>query len=91
MDSVRRRFVNEARAARKVRSPHVVKVFDLDFDADGTPFMVMEYLEGQSLEDLLACEDKLPPARVFQLGLQVAGALEECHGHEIIHRDRVSG
>ncbi len=85
--SVRRRFINEARAARKIRSPHAVKVFDLGFDEDGTPYMVMEYLEGDNLDQLLAKEGTLTPQRVFNLGLQVAGALEECHNIGIIHRD----
>ena len=85
--SIRRRFINEARAARKVRSPHVVKVFDLGFDDDGTPYMAMEYLEGEGLEKVLDRETKLSPKRTFDLGLQVAGALDECHKIGIIHRD----
>jgi len=85
--SVRRRFINEARATRKIRSPHVVKVFDLDFDEQGLPFMVMEYLEGVSLQELMQRRGKLSPHRVFRIGLQVANALEESHRAGIIHRD----
>jgi len=85
--SIRRRFINEARAARRVRSPHVVKVFDLGFDDDGTPYMAMEYLEGEGLEKVLDREETLSPQRTFNLGLQVAGALDECHTIGIIHRD----
>jgi serine/threonine protein kinase len=86
----RRRFINEARAARRVRSPHVVKVFDLDFD-DGQPFLVMEYLHGESLQRVLEKEGALPPPRALWLALQVAGALDECHAAGIVHRDLKPG
>ena len=86
-ESVRRRFINEARAARKVGSPHAVKVFDLGFDEEGVPFMAMEYLGGRSLEREVSQRGVLPAARVVEIGLQVAGALAECHGLGIIHRD----
>ena len=86
-ESIRKRFINEARAARQVRSPHAVKMFDLGFDEDGTPYLVMEYLEGESLEEILRGSGRLSPARTFRIGLQVAGALDECHGKGIIHRD----
>ena len=85
-ESVRRRFTNEARAARKVGSPHVVKVFDLGFDETGLPYMVMEYIQGESLDAVMK-PGPMDGARVVHIGLQVAGALEECHQAEIIHRD----
>ena len=85
--SVRRRFINEARAARRVSSPHVVKVFDLGFDDEGLPFMVLEYIKGQSLEQLMKRKKQLRPPRVLRICLQIAGALEECHQAEIVHRD----
>ena len=86
-ESIRKRFINEARAARQVRSPHAVKMFDLGFDEDGTPYLVMEFLEGESLQDVLDRRGQLSPAQTFRIGLQVAGALDECHGKGIIHRD----
>ena len=86
-ESVRRRFINEARAAHKVGSPHAVKVFDLGFDEDGVPFMAMEYLRGSSLDTEVAARGGLPAKRVVDIGLQVAGALAECHSLGIIHRD----
>lgn len=86
-DNVRRRFVNEARAARQLNSPHAVKVFDLCYDDQGVPFIVMEYLEGQSLADALEESERLPVGRVLSIGRQVAEALAECHAKEIIHRD----
>ena len=86
-ESVRRRFTNEARAARKVGSPHVVKVFDLGFDEEGLPYMVMEYIQGDSLDALMKRRKPMAIARALHIGLQVASALEECHQAEIIHRD----
>jgi len=86
-ESIRKRFINEARAARQIRSPHAVKMFDLGFDDDGVPYLVMEYLEGESLEQALNRTGKQPPERVVRIGLQVAGALDECHEKGIIHRD----
>lgn len=86
-DKFRVRFINEARAARRVASPHVVKVFDLGFDEDGVPFIVMEYLQGRTLEQLLREKGKLSPHRTFRVGLQVASALHECHSVDVVHRD----
>jgi len=86
-ENVRRRFVNEARAARQLGSPHAVKVFDLCYDDQGVPFIVMEYLEGQSLADVLEDVERLPVSRVLSIGRQVAEALAECHDKQIIHRD----
>ena len=87
-ESIMRRFVNEARAARQLASPHAVKVFDLAFGEDGVPFIVMEYLEGESLADtILAHEGWLPVERVLRIGMQVAQTLAECHDKDILHRD----
>jgi serine/threonine protein kinase len=84
--SLRRRFVNEARAARALNDPHVVKVFDLDFDERGVPYIVMEYLEGRPLSSLLK-QGPVDPARTLRLGVQIAAALEICHHAGIVHRD----
>jgi len=83
--SIKKRFFNEARAARSLQSPHVVKVYDYDYDGT-TPFIVMEYLEGPRLEDLLE-RAPLPPERVLNIALQITGTLQQCHEAGIIHRD----
>ena len=88
--SLRRRFINEAKAARALRSPHVVKVFDFDFDEHGVPFMVMEYLEGQSLSRAIR-SSSLTVNRVLRIACQIAGAMDECHAAGIIHRDLKPG
>jgi len=84
--SLRRRFINEAKAARSLRSPHVVKVFDFDFDEHGVPFMVMEYLEGESLSRVIR-RRPLTVRRTLRIAAQLAGAMDECHAAGIIHRD----
>ncbi len=84
--SLRKRFINEARAARALTSQHVVKVFDFDFDEKGNPYLVMEYLEGQQLHPLIK-QGAMEPGRVTQIGIQITGALQECHAAGILHRD----
>jgi serine/threonine protein kinase len=91
--SIRRRFVNEARAARLVASPHVVKVFELDeaasgvdVDATRVQFIAMEHLEGERLADRLA-GGQMPPATALRVARQMAQALEACHATGVVHRD----
>lgn len=85
--SLASRFVHEARAAARLRSPHVVRVFDVGTLADSRPYMVMEYLEGQDLRQLLMTHHVLPVHHVAHLLLQVCDGLAEAHAHQIIHRD----
>jgi len=84
--SIRQRFMNEARAARKLTSPHIVKIFDFDFDEQGHPFIVMEYLRGEELHALIK-RGPLEPARLVRISRQITGALQECHDAGILHRD----
>lgn len=85
--SIRQRFVNEARAARKLHNAHVVKIFDLDFDEEGVPFIVMEYIVGKDLQHILNRRGRLSAHRTVHIALQVCEALKECHKAGIIHRD----
>ncbi len=81
------RFRREARAAAQVRSPHVVQIFDLGVSGNGVPYIVMELLEGESLEDRMVRQGRLPLAELSGLVTQVASALDEAHEQNIIHRD----
>ncbi len=81
------RFSREARSAARLRSPHVCRVLDLDKLANGTPFLVMEYLEGETLEQHLERDRVIAPARAVDWVLQALEALAEAHGVGIIHRD----
>jgi eukaryotic-like serine/threonine-protein kinase len=84
--SERRRFSNEARAARRLSSPHAVKIYDFGFDAEH-PYLVMELLRGKTLREVLCERGALDPAFVRELGVQICQALGEAHEAEIVHRD----
>ncbi|MBW2533181.1 MAG: protein kinase, partial [Deltaproteobacteria bacterium] len=88
--SFRQRFINEARAARTLGSPHVVKVFDHAFDDRGIPYIVMEYLRGEPLQAVIK-QQRLTPHRTLRIALQITGALQECHDAKILHRDLKPG
>jgi serine/threonine-protein kinase len=81
------RFSVEAAAAARIKSPHVVQVFDHGVSDEGTPYIVMELLEGEDLAHRLTREGRLPlPETVTVIG-QVCKALERAHAMGIIHRD----
>ncbi len=81
------RFAREATATARIRSPHVVQVFDHGKNEEGLPYMVMEFLEGEDLEARLERDGKLAPPLVFQIVLQAAKALAKAHDLGIVHRD----
>ena len=81
------RFEHEVRATAGLSSPNIVEVYDYGRTGDGTFFYVMEYLQGMSLEDLVASHGVLPPGRVIYLLRQACEALAEAHTAGLIHRD----
>ena len=81
------RFFNEARAATAVKHPGIVEIYDFGYHTDGSAYIVMEYLEGETLSARLRRTRALPAARAVALGRQVAGALGAAHAKGIIHRD----
>lgn len=86
-DEALRRFDNEARAAAAIRSRHAAAVYDHGVTADGQPYIVMEYLEGESLEQRLRREGPLPMEEVARIVGQAARALAVAHEAGIVHRD----
>ncbi len=80
------RFEREAVAAANLKHPNIAEATDYGQLPDGTLFLVMEYVEGKSLRDLLSW-GRLPPARAFHLLRQVGAALTFAHGFEVVHRD----
>ncbi len=81
------RFAREARAAAKIRSEHVARVFDVGTLPDGVPFIVMEHLAGQDLADVLAHGGPLPVKVAVEYVMQACEALAAAHAAGVIHRD----
>src|SRR5688572_11180772 len=79
-------FDREAKLARRLSEPHVVRVLDAGVDAR-KHFLVMEYVQGHTLDDLLRQQGPLPPKQAVDLGCQVLIALEAAHREGIVHRD----
>jgi serine/threonine protein kinase len=83
----RNRFENEARAAAKLRSKHVVEVYDHGVTDDGRPFIVMEYLRGEPLDKRLDRVGRIPAKDAARMIMQVCRALSKAHASGIVHRD----
>ena len=80
------RFRREAKSAAGLNHPNVVGVFDRG-EHEGTYYIAMEFLEGQTLKDIVATEAPLAQERVIDLGLQILQAAGFAHSHGVIHRD----
>jgi serine/threonine-protein kinase len=81
------RFRREAEAAANLRSQHTVELYDFGVTADGTLYLVMEYLEGLDLETLVRQKGPLPAGRIIHILRQVCDSLEEAHATGLVHRD----
>lgn len=84
-DAARRRLLREARHASVLRHPNICAIHDVG-DADGTPFIVMEYVSGKSLGTIVR-EGLRPFVETVEYGIQIAAALDHAHRRGIIHRD----
>lgn len=81
------RFQQEAKAAAEIRSPHVVRVFDHGATEEGVPYIVMELLDGESLDRRMKRLGRLPLPEVATIVRQSARALAKAHERGIVHRD----
>jgi serine/threonine protein kinase len=81
------RFLREARSTVQIESEHVARVTDVGTSEEGVPFLVMEYLEGLDLSDVLEREKRLPMAQAVSMVAQACDAIAEAHSLGIIHRD----
>jgi serine/threonine-protein kinase len=84
------RFRREAQSAASLNSPSIVAVYDTgegELNGAATPYIVMEYVEGQTLRDLLAAEGRLLPRRALEITAAICNALEQAHAAGIVHRD----
>ena len=80
------RFRREAQAAASLNHPHIVAVYDTGEDG-GVPYIVMEYVEGKTLRDVLRTEGRMLPQRALEIVADVCSALEYSHVAGIVHRD----
>lgn len=85
--SYTKRFMREARASVKLKSQHAARVLDVGAFEDGTPYIVMEHLEGRDLSDLLKIRGRLPVPEAVEYILQACEAIGEAHSYGIVHRD----
>ena len=81
------RFSREARAASKISHPHALSVTDFGESENGVVFLVMEYLDGLTLKQLIRQEGPMPLPRTVELLRQVGGALDAAHAEGVVHRD----
>ncbi|MBV9211617.1 MAG: tetratricopeptide repeat protein [Acidobacteria bacterium] len=80
-----KRFLREARAASQLNHPNIITIYEAG-ETENHAYIVMEYVEGQSLRELiLACD--LSPQKTLDIALQISDALAEAHEHNVIHRD----
>ncbi|MCB9624327.1 MAG: protein kinase [Polyangiales bacterium] len=86
-DALRLRLAREAQAARALAHPNVVDIHDVGETDEGAPYLVMELLEGEPLDRVLAARGKLPYDEVVGLGLQIARGLGRAHDLGVVHRD----
>jgi serine/threonine protein kinase len=82
-----RRFIQEARAVARLRHPNIVRLMDLDVDAEFGMYMVLELLHGESLEERLQREHTLSVAQAYALLRPIMEALGHAHAQQLIHRD----
>ncbi|MGA3123585.1 MAG: serine/threonine-protein kinase [Polyangiaceae bacterium] len=83
----RARFEIEARAAARLQTKHAVQVHDYGVSDDGLPYIVMEFLKGESLSEAIIARGSLPPTEVAILIAQASRALAKAHAAGIVHRD----
>ena len=85
--NVVQRFGREARAASSIQHEGITEVLDLDQTEDGIPFLVMEFLQGETLSDRIEKRVRLPQAEVVRFAELLLDALEAAHEHGVVHRD----
>jgi serine/threonine-protein kinase len=85
--SLLERFRNEARAAARLSHPSIVAVYDVGEEEGVGPFLVMEYVPGSSLKQILRSRGALSPTEVVSIATQIADAIDTAHAAGILHRD----
>src|SRR5262249_51642112 len=84
--SARKRFIREAQAVAAVKSEHIIGIYDVQKDAQ-PPYLVMELIDGISLQDKLDKHGPLGVKEILRIGMQIAEGLAAAHKHGKVHRD----
>lgn len=87
VEDAARRFEREAQSASRLSHPNIISVTDFGHGAAGELFLVMEFVAGEPLSDVLARDGRMEPARACHIASQILLALEHAHGQGVIHRD----
>ena len=85
-ETARRRFLQEAQSASALNHPNIVTIHAIE-EVDGVDFMVMEFVDGQSLKTLIDQQGALPVPQLLDIAIQTADALQAAHEVNLIHRD----
>lgn len=85
--TIAQRFSQEARAASAIGHEHIIQILDFGQVQNGSPYLIMEFLDGEDLEATVRREGALPWQRAIHIGEQIARALAAAHGQGIVHRD----
>ena len=86
-DKIVQRFTREAKAASRLSHPHAINVTDFGESENGIVYLVMEYLRGRTLKDVVRTGGPMTIERTVEIVRQVAGALEAAHNEGVVHRD----
>src|SRR5215472_14160398 len=81
-----RRFYREAQAAAKLCHPNIVTIYEID-EANGLPFIAMEFLEGDSLQKIIAERRQMVILKKLQIIIELCKGLDYAHQHAVVHRD----
>ncbi len=87
LDIVSKRFEREAQLVSQLRDPHTVLMYEYGQTPDGLLYMVLEFINGQALSDVIAEEGAVTPTRAVNIVLQALSSLEEAHARGVLHRD----
>jgi eukaryotic-like serine/threonine-protein kinase len=90
-ENARARFLREARLAASIEGDHSTKIYDVGAGSDGTPYMVMEYLAGESVDTRLARDGALSLSDTATIMMQLLSVLAEAHARGLVHRDLKPG
>lgn len=85
-ESAKKRFLREAKTTASIKHDHIVSIYQVGEDR-GVPFLAMEFLEGESLDDCVKREGTLPVGEVIRIGKEIAEGLTQAHQKGLIHRD----